>query len=152
MTALPVFGGALKREIVKRAYGMCGQASYEFELDPEEMTAGVQALNDAMAMLPAVPYNFPATGDGNAADESGLSGPDVLGASVMVARLIAPTIGKTLAIGVAQATAERGMIARYTPTPSMPLGRNTVRGAGNRFSSWFGPFFSETTPPTEIDQ
>lgn len=147
MTALPVFGGALKRDIVKRAYGLCGQASCEFELEPEEMNAGVQALNDAMAELNVTAYNFPITGDGNGNEESGLTGPDVLGASVMVAKMLAPQIGKTLALNATHYRAEQAMIARYRVTPTMGLGRNTIAGAGNRYNCWLGPFL-----PTDINQ
>ena len=152
MTTLSLYGGPLKRDIIKRAYGYCGQSTTEFELSPEEMVAGLQVMNDQMAVLGTLTgYNFPVTGDGTPEDESGLAAGDVLGASVYVAQLLAPTIGKDLKLSAVQVRAASSFMAKCVPIPQMELGRGTPRGAGGRRHT-FGPFFQTDFSSSEISQ
>lgn len=153
MTTLALYGGPLKRDIIKRAFGYCGQSTTEFELTPEEYTQGLQLMNDSMALLGDLTgYNFPATGDGNPEDESGIAAADVLGASVYLAQLLAPTIGKALAINGQQARAASDFLAKCTPISQMEMGRGTPRGAGNRWQAWRGPFFRVGISDDEVIQ
>jgi hypothetical protein len=153
MVQIALYGGPLKREIIKRAFGYCGQSTTEFELSPEEYTQGLQLLNDQMAVLgDASGYNFPATGDGNPEEESGLAAQDVLGASVYLAQLLAPTIGKALALSDTQKRACSNFLVKCTAIPQMELGRSTVRGKGNRWSRWRGPFFITDISDSEVSQ
>lgn len=152
MTTISIYGGPLKRSIIQRAYGYCGQSVTEFELTPEEYTAGLQVMNDQMAVLGvASGYNFPVTGDGNPDDESGIAAADVLGASVYVAQLLALTIGKALQVNAVQARAASSFLSKCTAIPQMELGRGTIRGAGNR-RNWRGPFFVPDISDDEIVQ
>lgn len=142
-TTIPVYGGPLKSAIVKRAYGYCGVASFEFEISPEDMVTGLQALNDQMAVLgTCTGYNFPNYGDGTGGEESGLRNEDVLGASYYVAKLLAPQIGKQLQGNPVAERACTIFLARTQCIPEMQLGRQTPVGAGNRWAGqWRGPFF-----------
>lgn len=153
MTDISLYGGSLKRSIIQRAYGYCGQSVTEFELTPEEYTAGLQVMNDQMAVLgDATGYNFPVTGDGSPDEESGLAAADVLGASVYVAQLLAPTIGKDLKVNAVQTRAASNFLSKCTPIPQMEMGRGTIRGAGNRWQRWRGPFFAVDISDDEIVQ
>jgi hypothetical protein len=153
VTTISLYGGPLKREIIKRAFGYCGQSTTEFELSPEEYTQGLQLLNDQMAVLGAASgYNFPVTGDGNPEEESGLAAQDVLGASVYLAQLLSPTIGKALALSDTQKRACSNFLVKCTAIPQMELGRSTVRGKGNRWSRWRGPFFITDISDSEVAQ
>lgn len=150
MTIAYLYGGPIKRDIIDRAYGFCGQSAAEFELSPEEYVVGLRALNDQMAAFgPVTGYNMPSYGDGQVEDESGLDPADTLGIAVLVARMIAPQIGKQLAVGKTGQRAADVVTAKYTPTQHMQMGRNTIRGAGNR--EWYGarPFFY--VPPVETE-
>lgn len=137
MTIVPTFGGPKKRDIIQRAYGFCGQASYEFELTPEEYNAGLRAMNDQMAALGCTSYNFPEYNDGSAEDESGLAASDVLGASYYVAQLLAPQIGKTLSTSKPASRACEQFLMKWPLVSQVEMGRQTPRGAGNRY--WNGP-------------
>lgn len=154
MTTLALYGGPLKRAIIQRAYGYCGQSTAEFELSPEEYTNALQLMNDSMALLgDATGYNFPASGDGSIEDESGIAGSDVLGATVYLAQLLAPSIGKALTINALQARAASNFLAKCTPIPQMEMGRGTIRGAGNRlWNRGWGPFFVVGISADEVPQ
>jgi hypothetical protein len=138
MTVISIFGGLLKREIIKRAYGICGQSTAEFELEPEEYVKGLQALNDQMAIIGATNYNFPQSGDGNPEDESGLDNEDILGAAAYVAELIGPQIGKAAALSRTYQRAMSILLTKYQTIPTMSLRRTTPRGSGNKY--WSGPY------------
>ena len=154
MTILPLYGGPAKRDIIQRAYGFCGQASYEFELSPEEYVVGLRAMNDQLATLPTTTgYNMPAEGDGSADDFSGIAQADVLGVSYFVAQLLAPTIGKQLAGNKIAIRASDVFLAKYKPIPFMEMGRHTIRGAGNRRFIGYGmPYFAVDISDDEIVQ
>ena len=153
MTTIALYGGPLKSSIIGRAFGMCGQSITEFELSPEEYNLGLVCMNDMAATLgPTFPYNSPAHGSGNAADESGIPAGDVLGFTVMVAQEIALNIGKSFAPNGKQATAKSALEARYRVIPLRRMGRQTIRGAGNRYWNGPRPFFYAGTSEEEIAQ
>ncbi len=144
MPTLPLYGPPPKRDIIQRAYGYCGQATYEFELSPEEYVAGLRAMNDQLAPLcPQCGYNLPPEGDGNPEDNSGIALTDILGVAYFVAQLLAPTIGKQLQGNKRAAIACDAFLARYQTIPFQQMGRGTIRGAGNRrYTGWRSPFFT----------
>lgn len=153
MTVLPLYGAPSKRDIIQRAYGFCGQASYEFELSPEEYVVGLRAMNDQLATLPTTTgYNMPAEGDGSADDFSGIAQADVLGVSYFVAQLLAPTIGKQLMGNKIAIRASDAFLAKYKPIPFSGLGRQTIRGSGNRRWPGYTPYFVAETSDDEIVQ
>lgn len=149
--------GPDKRVLIQRAYGVCGQSFTEFELSPEEMTAGLQLLNDVMGDLLSqglnLGYNFPAINDGDPEDESGISKAAVRAVVYELAEALAPTIGKELST---QAKAVHGkamssLRSIYMTIPQMEMGRYTPRGTGGRRRT-FGPFFVTDVSSTEPSQ
>jgi len=154
MVTISVFGGPLKRLLIQRAFGMCGQSVTEFELTPEEYDLGLQCMNQiATEFGAAFGFNYPLYGDGNADEESGIAASDALGFAVRIAQEIAPNIGKQFSPNGPQQKACSALIAKYQATPSRELGRQTVRGAGNRYLGyWRGPFFAQSSPDGETAQ
>ena len=159
MTTLPLYGGALKRDLIQQAYGECGQSSNEFELDPEDYAAANRIMDRMMRFLKGrgvdLGYNYPDVGAvGNPMDESGI--PDDAQEAVVagLAMRLAPTIGKALAAETKAVLAASwsALFASYVTTPQMALGRNTIRGAGNRRYGWRSPFFCTVPSPDEIPQ
>lgn len=144
MTTLILYGGPLKRSMIERAFGMCGQSVTEFELTPEEYRLGLVVFNDICATFPdTFTANIPETGDGNAEDESGVPESDVLGITCLMAQEIAQNVGKDFRPNKRQTQAISMVISKYTAIPFVKMGRNTIRGAGNRYyRGWGGPFFA----------
>lgn len=152
MTTVPLYGGPLKRTLIRRAFGLCGQSVTEFELTPEELSLGLQCANSLASTLGAsFPWNSPAYGDGSAEDESGIAPDDVQGFIGMLASEIGPNIGRAYAPNGIQARAISSLRAKYNPVPFMELGRGTPRGAGNRI--WQGwPYFTTDISSDEPNQ
>jgi len=138
MTAIPIFGGPSKRDIIQAAYEECGQTG-EFEIDPEEYQSAERKLDQMMAELKAINgidlgYNFPVTGvSDNATEESGIPVEAAPSVAALLAVRIAPSIGKTLAPNKSRASALSTLAAQYQVQPQMAPGRGTPMGAGNRF-------------------
>lgn len=150
VTTIYTFGGPPKREIIKRAYGICGQSTAEFELEPEEYVKGLQAFNDLQGLLQGSAYNYPLADneDGNPEDESGVPQSEVLGVSCYVASLIAQQIGKDLRLNASQKRAMSIVETKYQTVPTMGLRRTTPRGSGNRYWSGAFPYFFNGTSPS----
>lgn len=152
MTVLSLYGGPLKKTLIERAFGMCGQSSTEFQLTPEEYDLGLRSMNDIAGTLGAIPFNMPETGDGDAEDESGLDRADVLGFTVRLAQELSNNIGKAFMPKGTQASAMSALLGRYQPIPFVQLGRNTPRGMGNRYWAGPRPFFVVPVASNEPDQ
>lgn len=159
MTTINLYGGPLKREIIKGAYSACGQSDADFELSAEELDAGCRLLNQLMARWQtqygiAVGYNFPPNGNGSANDESGIPDDCAEAATQALARRIAPSIGKTFSADANANLAESMALIRstYNKVPLMELGRATPRGAGNRRIRSFGPYFTTDVSTDEVQQ
>ena len=153
MTILALYGGPLKRDLIKRAYGMCGQSVTDFGLTNEEYDLALQAMNNISTEFGAAfGFNFPEYGNGSPDDESGIAQADALGFTVRIAQEIGPNIGKAFAPNGPQAKATSALMAKYQTTPSRELGRQTIRGAGNRWRGWRGPFFGVGISDGEVPQ
>jgi hypothetical protein len=152
MTTITLYGGPLKKSLIERAYGMCGQSVTSFELTPEEYDLGLKAMNDVAGTLGAISFNLPPHGDGDPEDESGLDAADVLGFTVRLAQEISSNIGKAFAPNGRQVSAISALVARYQPIPFMQLGRNTPRGTGNRYWAGPRPYFVTPVSADEPDQ
>jgi hypothetical protein len=160
VTTIPIYGGPLKRDIIKSAYGATGQSVTEFELTAEEYAQGLRLLNMVLARWAGqwgvdLGYNFPPPGSlGSADEESGIpfAAEDVVVQTL--ARQIAPNIGKTMGADAARNYAEAMLALRstYAKIPPMQMQSDTPRGAGSRRCRWFGPFFSTNRPDDEIIQ
>lgn len=151
MTDIPLYGGPLKKSIILRAYGMCGQSVTEFELTPEEYDLGLTCLDDVCATFPpTLGYNLPPNGNGNPEDESGLDAADVLGITCLLAQEISQNVGKQFSPNKRQTQGISFVQSKYLRIPFTQMGRATVRGAGNRFRwNWMSPFFY---PPISRDE
>ncbi len=153
MTELLLYGGPKKRTIIMRAYGMCGQSVTEFELTPEEYDLGLQCMNEISTEYGAAfGFNFPEYGPGSPDDESGIAQADVMGFAVRLAQEISTNIGKDFKPSGFQSRAMSALTAKYQTIPHRELGRGTIRGAGNRYANWYGPFFGVATSDEEITQ
>lgn len=159
MTEIALYGGPLKRELIKRGYGICGQSFTEYEITPEEYEAGLMCLDDTMAVLASqwgidLGYNFPVTGGGSPEDESGIPIGAVKGVSYQLAQALAPTIGKALPADALTQLAQTWapLLSTYGTTPHVELGRGTPRGAGNRLYAPGRPFFNVTLSDDETIQ
>lgn len=160
MTDLAIYGGPKKRDIIKRAYGLLGQSFTEFEISVEEYNAGLMCLNDTMAQLEdefgvVLGYNYPTNGtDGSPEDESGLARGVVRAVSYMLAKYLAPSIGKTMPPeALSELARAQGTIQALAVIPQMEMGRQTIRGQGNRrWASAGRPFFAVDLSTDEVNQ
>lgn len=159
MTDLALYGGPKKRDIINRAYGLLGQSFTEFEIGVEEYDAGLMCLNDTMAELEhdrsvALGFNYPTNGtNGSPEDESGLARGDIKAVAFLLAKYLAPSIGKTLPPEATAAHASSISVLYSKATiPQMEMGRGTIRGAGNRRMGWLGPFFTVDVSSDEVIQ
>ncbi len=141
MPDVVVYGGPLKRDLIKRAYGLCGQSVTEYELTPEAYDLALQAMISIAPEFGRMPFNLPAYGPGSADDESGLPYADVQGFITRLAQEIAPNIGKSFSPNGPQARALSILTGKYQCIPHRQLGRQTPTGAGNRPWGGFRPFF-----------
>jgi len=160
MTGIPLYGGPLKREIIKGAYEVCGQSDAEFELTPEEYDSACRIMNQLLARWQTqygivLGYNFPTNGNGSADEESGIPDDATEAVTQSLARRIAPGIGKAFG-AEANANLAEAMTAlrsHYATVPLMQMGRNTPRGAGNRRSIGSrNPYFVADVSDAEIIQ
>lgn len=159
MTVISLYGGPLKRDVIQLAFEECGQAGYEFELTPEEYDSALRRMNTLLAewrdgLGIDLGYNFPPYGNGNGDDESGLPDGAVNAVATHLALRIAPSIGKTMPPEAKQAMSGAMSIlrAKYQTTPTRELGRQTMRGQGNRFWNGPRPYFATPLSPDEVAQ
>lgn len=159
MTVLNLYGGPLKRDIIQLAFEECGQAGYEFELTPEEYDSALRRMNSMLAMWRRqygvdLGYNFPDYGHGSADDESGIPDDAVDCVSKKLAQSIAPTIGKAMSseARMTLATSWAALRSTYQAIPMREMGRQVMRGQGNRY--WNGPlpYFVAPVSPDEPGQ
>lgn len=152
MPDIVVYGGPLKRDLIKRAYGLCGQSVTEYELTPEEYDLGLQAMNSIAPEYIGLTFNYPPYGPGSADEESGIPFEDVQAFIARLAQEIAPNIGKAFSPNGPQARSLSVMTGKYQVIPQRALGRYTPRGAGNQYGGPVNPFFWVPIPETEEGQ
>lgn len=138
--------GPLKRDIIELAFGELAMAGYEFGRTPDEIRDALLRLNAMMREWPfsTLGYQQPDYGNGSAEDVSGV---DPQWLNVIASKLalrIAPAFGASMSPDAKAnlATAMSLLQAGAATIPTMPLARNTPRGAGNR--GGFGTFINET--------
>ncbi len=152
MTEILLYGGPSKRSIIQDAYVECGLSYAEWDVNAEEYVVGLRGLNNLMSSLDCTDYNYPVSGDGSPEDESGLAKTDVLAVTALLAQRLAKSLGKQYAPDGTQAKAISSFRAKWQVIPERLLGRQTIRGAGNRWYGWPGPFFVTPVPSDETPQ
>lgn len=136
------YKGKTKRHIVEGAYEFCGLNGFEFERTAEEMSSALGQLNDLMAELPTMGYDFPEYGNGDLATPSGLPDSVVSAIKQRLALRLAPGLGATLS-DEAKADMARTwtrLQSNYVAPPGTMAMRSVPVGAGNRssYSRFFG--------------
>jgi hypothetical protein len=152
VTVLPTYGGPTKRALIKRAFAECGQADYNYQIEPEEYDQTLDLLNGLMLELKGsgidLSYNQPTSNVGSPNDESGIPFEATQAIGLLLAECLAPTMGKTLSNETNRRIARSRSLLRgqYATIPSVVPQSTTPRGSGNR---WFGlrrPYFPATDP------
>lgn len=153
---IPLPSGPSKRRIVELAFGQLTMAGYEFGRTPEE-------VNDALDQLDALMYEWPYSKLGYIHKPAGEGEPDELSnipfetltaVAAGLALSLAGAMGRTMpAEARARLSAATAKLYSYTASiPTMPVARNTPRGAGNGHFQQ-SPFIDETyedvNPPEE---
>lgn len=160
MSVLPVFGNPPKRDIIQMAYEECGAAGYEFEQTAEEEASALRRLQSMMAELQeneniVLDFYFAPNGYGEGTEPSGIPAGAVNAIATLLAFRLAPNMGKSMQ-GESRGALSRAMTllrGKYTSIPSMELGRQTIRGAGNRWGSgWASPYFATDISDDEVAQ
>lgn len=136
-----------KRELLLEAFAEIGLASYDFDLQPDEVQTALRRLDTMMATWEAkgvrVGYSFPATpGDSDPDDISGLPDMAVETVYLNLAVRLGPGFGKVISPDT-KAAARSGYDALLTAA-AFPIEQqfpNTMpRGAGNKPWRYQRPF------------
>ena len=122
-----------KREVIQQAYAELGIASYEFDISPEEMQAGLRLLDLQMAEwnIHGIRISYQAGDD--IADQVGVPDWAVNALYLALAIRLAPSFGKTPApeTKAAQKSAYNVLMAKMImPTEITPTGYG---GSGYRY-------------------
>lgn len=142
--------GIVKRDLIEMAYEYCGQAGFDFELTPQEVSSTMRLLNAMMAETPFSSMGFNLIFPGLPEDASGLANIDIQVVTTSLALRRAPGMGKTMTpeARYAFASAMNSASSRYaSDPPAMKLARNTPRGSGNK-RQWYNPFINQTSDDT----
>lgn len=145
MPILPIYGGPTKRSLIKRAFAECGQADYNYQIQPEEYDEALELLNALMLELKGagvdLAFNYPTSNLGSPDDESGIPTEAGRIVSLLLAEELAPTMGKTLSPETNRRIARARSLLRgqYATIPSVVPSATTAIGSGNRWriSSYF---------------
>lgn len=141
-----------KREVIQQAYAELGIASYEFDISPEEMQAGLRLLDLQMAEwnIHGIRISYQAGDD--IADQAGVPDWAVNALYLALAIRLAPSFGKTPSTETkaAKAAAYRALMAKMViPQAVVPAGYG---GAGYRSPALrAGASLIETGPDGTLD-
>lgn len=152
--------GWKKRNLVEKAYAELALAGYEFDLSPEEMDAGLQALDDMWATWDGMGiragYAMPSgPDDSDLDDESGLPAYAVETTAKNLAIRIAAGKGKALSPSTLRAASEGfTTLQRIAAYPRQQQLRSGVpRGAGGRIAPLYNPFLPDPKrDPLQVTQ
>lgn len=144
--------GYSKRQFVEGAYEELGIASYNFDLQPEDLESAMRRLDAMMAEWNAkgIRLSYPIPGSPG---DSDLSEPTQVPDSAYEAIItnlgirLAPQLGKVLN-DVTKATAKQGyntLLARACFPPEMRFPQTTPSGAGNKPRRMSGTFLPKPT-------
>lgn len=141
-----------KRQFVLQAFEEVGYASYAYDLQPEQLQAGLRRLESMMGTWNGrgirLGYPLSANPD-NANLDDATNVPDASNEAVYtnLALRIAPLIGKTVSNETKQAAraAYMELLGRFTKPQEQQLPRTMPAGAGNKPWRFDDPFM----PPPE---
>lgn len=115
--------GPTKASLVEGAYAFCGLNGFEYERTPEEMTAGLIALNDMMAEWLAdgldLGFDFPTYANGLLEEPSGIPTSAAKVVKYMLAQALCPGLGAALSddAKAAMAKSYQALRSRLVATP-----------------------------------
>lgn len=147
--------GPTKSSLVEGAYSICGLNGFEYERTPEEMTAGLLALNDLMAEWLAdgidLGFDFPTYGDGLLEEPSGIPTSAAGVVKKMLAQALCPELGATLSDDAKAGLSRsyQALYARFAITPPSRVPAVRLPSAGVRHSR-FAMFTSDPTDPSDL--
>lgn len=129
-----------KRQLVEQMFTECALNGWEYDLTPEEKDTALTRLDALMWELRGrgidVGYNFPnSIGGGSLNDDLGCPDQAFFGLSVLGAKRLCPTMGKTLSKESREALNDAMKAVRAAASgfiPSLSLAPGTPLGAGNR--------------------
>jgi hypothetical protein len=144
--------GYSKRQFVEGAYEELGIASYNFDLQPEDLESAMRRLDAMMAEWNAkgIRLSYPIPGDSKDGDLDEPSQVPDSAYETIITNLgirIAPQLGKTVAIET-KTTAKQGyntLLARACYPPEMQFPGTLAVGAGNKPRRVSGTFMPKPT-------
>lgn len=145
-----------KRQLVLQAFEEVGYASYAYDLQPEQLQAGLRRLEALMGTWNGrgIRLGYPLTNDPDAAELDAASNiPDAATEAVYtnLAIRIAPIVGKTVSVETKQAarSAYMELLSRFTKPQEQQLPSTMPAGAGNKPWRQDNPFLPG--PEDQID-
>lgn len=125
-----------KRQFVEQALEELGLASYEFDLQPEQMNSALIKLDAMMAAWASrgLKLNYPLTKDSDLDEETGV--PDAANEAIYknLAIALAPSYGKAITIDTRTSAKDAydSLMRLLVSVPQMRLPTNMPSGAGNK--------------------
>lgn len=128
-----------KRQLVEQAFEEIGYASYAFDLQPEQLQAGLRRLEAMMGTWNGrgIRLGYPLSGSPNAAELDVSSNvPDSANEAIYtnLAVRIGPIVGKNVSMETKQAArlAYTQLLSRFTMPQEQQLPNTMPAGAGNK--------------------
>ena len=145
-----------KRQFVVQAFEEIGYASYAFDLQPEQLQAGLRRLEAMMATWNGrgVRLNYPLSSNPDTAElDTSSNVPDAANEAIYtnLAIRIAPIVGKTASAETKQAarSAYLELLSRFTVPQEQQFPATLPAGAGNKPWRQDNPFLPG--PESQID-
>lgn len=145
-----------KRQLVVQAFEEIGYASYAYDLQPEQLQAGLRRLEALIATWNGrgVRLGYPLSNNPNTAElDVNSNVPDSANEAIYtnLAIRIAPIVGKTVSVETKQAarSAYMELLSRFTKPEEQQLPGTMPAGAGNKPWRQDQPFLP--SPEDQID-
>lgn len=146
--------GWTKRQFIEQAYTECGYATYEFDLQPEQLETAMRRLDSMLATWNGkgirLGYPIPSSPQNSDLDQE-TSVPDSANEAIYtnLAIRIAPIIGKTISAETKTAArvAYMELLSRFAKAPQQQFPSTLPLGAGNKPWRFDNPFMEEPNDP-----
>jgi hypothetical protein len=149
--------GWTKRQFVLQAFEEVGYASYAFDLQPEQLQAGLRRLESLMATWNGrgIRLGYPLSSNPDSANlDDATSVPDASNEAIYtnLAVRIAPMVGKTVSVETKQAarSAYMQLLGRVTQPNEMQLPNTMPMGQGNKPWRHDTPFMPVPDDPIDV--